>query len=344
MAIVYPHQNASVIPLLELSGSLKVGYGRNLERTVNRYSKVTPVKGRVGTYLRFNPKDAPRLTTRTQKSNWPLGTPRPINSTNGVGFETLPFRTNRDTETVPLDKTVIDTASFPIMKTHSAALAQKIHTRLAYNVCAELTNTANFDATHVATATALAGGVLSGGTTADPRIKNAFDAAARVIQKDTFGAVNWTNLSVLMNPTTAQKLSSTREIREYVMQQASSADYINMKSGEARGVFGLPSVLYGYKVVVEDVWYNGANRGSASEEASPVFPDNTIVVFLNEGDLEVPEGATSFATCHRFVYEEYTMESKTDDWDRMVLMACTMDYDVQIVAPPTGFIITNVFS
>jgi len=343
MAITYPNQANTVIPLLELSGNLMVGYGRNLDKSVNKYSKVTPVKSRVGNYLRFNPKDLARLTTLPQKSHWPLGTPSPTGTANTVGFETLPFRTDREAFPTTLDKTVVDVSSFPIMKTHTSALAQRAHSYLAYRVCAELANTANYDATHTATATALAGGSLAGGTTSDPRIKIALDSASRVIQADTFGAVNWTNLSILLNPMTAQRLGASREIREYVMQQQSSPEYLKMNAGEARGIYGLPSVLYGYKVVVEDIFYNAYNRKNASEGATPVMPDNTIVVFLNEGDLEVPEGATSYATCHRFAYEEYTIETREDSWHRMVDLRVTMDFDVQIVAPPTGYVITAVF-
>lgn len=342
---VYPNQNSTVIPLFELSGDLRVAYGRNLEKSYNRYSKVTPVKSRVGNFMRFNPKDLARLVNLEQDMNWPLGTPAKTGYNNTQGFTSAPFRTDRKQAAVTLDKTVVDVSSFPIMKTHTSALAQKMHTYMAYRICSALTTTANFDASHVFTATTASGtGVLSGGTTADPRIKNAFDYAARIIQADTYGAVNWTNLSVLMNSTTAQKLSSTREIREYVMQQASSRDYIEMKGGEARGIFGLPSVLYGYKVIVEDIFYNPANKNNSGETATPVMPDNTIVVLLNEGDLEVPEGASSFATCHRFAYEEYTLETKDDTWNRLVDMRCVMDFDVQIVAPPTGCIITNIFS
>ncbi len=147
-----------------------------------------------------------------------------------------------------------------------------------------------------------------------------------------------------MNHNTAMLLSSTREIREYLQQQGESLKMIRMGDDNYNAIYGLPDRLYNYKVVVEDAFYSGANRGNASETGTTVFPDNTIVMFLADGDLEVPEGATSFSTCHRFAFEEFGLETKDDSWDRLVHLSAVLDYDVQIVAPPTGCIITNIFS
>ncbi len=348
MAIVYPGLSSTVIPLFELSGNLMVAYGRNQKDIrVNDYSRTTAVKSTVGNYLRFNPKDLARLPNLPQKPHWAPGTPSPTGFHETVGYEVVPFRTSREAFATTLDKRSVDIASFPVMKTHTAKLGQQAMTYVAYRVCTALTTTGNFDATHVFTATTASGtGVLSGGTTADPRIKNAFDYASRIIQKDTFGAVKYGQLSVLMNHNTAMRLSSSREIREYVMQHAEAYKAVRMDPDKNyNAVYGLPDRLYNYKLVVEDSFYNAGNRGAASADvASTVFPDNTIVMFLADGDLEQPEGASSFSTCHRFAYEEFTLETKDDTWNRLVEMRAAMDFDVQIVAPPTGCIITNVFS
>lgn len=344
MAIIYPNGQAStVIPLFELSGNLMVAYGRNQKDfQVNRYSRTTAVKSTVGNYLRFNPKDLVRLPTLPQRPHWAPGTPRPT-SVATLGYEVVPFRTQRENFGTTLDKRSVDVASFPVMKTHTAALGQRAMTYLAYRVCTALSTSGNFDASHVFSATTAGGGFLSGGTTADPRIMQAFNYAARIIQQDTFGAVRYGQLSVLMNHNTALRLAQTRELREYVMQQEGAYKQIRM-DGEFNGVYGLPAKLYNYNVVVEDAFYNPYNQANASEAGTVVFPDNTIVMFLADGDLEQPEGASSFSTCHRFAYEEFTLETKDDTWNRYVEMSAVLDFDVQIVAPPTGCIITGIFS
>ena len=344
---IYPGNASTVIPLFELSGNLMVAYGRNKsDINPNKYSRVTPVKSKVGNYLRFEPKDLVRLTGLEASTNWSPGTPRPTGFDNTLGYTVQPFRVQRKAFGTTLDKESVDIASFPVMKTHTAALGQKAMTHVAYRVSAALSNTANFDATHVFTASTASGtGFLSGGTTADPRIKNAFDYAARLVQKDTFGAVKFGQLSVLMNHVTAQRLGSSREIREYVMQHEKAIDAIRLEKGSVyNALYGLPDRLYGYNVVVEDTFYNAANRANSAETGSTVFPDNTIVMFLADGDLEQPEGASSFSTCHRFAYEEFTMETKDDTWNRLIELSVVLNYDVQIVAPPTGCILTNVFS
>lgn len=339
----YPGSNSTVIPLFELSGNLMVNYGRNLDKSVNRYTRVTPVKSPVGNYLRFNPHDIVRMTALDQSNRWAPGTPRPTGAYNTIGFDVVPFRTDRNARSITLDKRAVDIASFPVMKTHTEALGQWANTYKAYRACLSLTNPANFPSAHTATATAAGGGLWSAGTTASPHIKRSLDFAALQIQRATYGAVQWGQLTVLVNHNTALQMSQSREIREYLMQQANSLALIKLNKSEYNAKYGLPDTLYGFNLVVEDTFYNDVNRGGA-ESAKPVMPDNTAVVLLADGALEQPEGSTSYNTCHIFAYEEMTLETKDDQWNRLVEVSCVMDFDVQIVAPPTGFIITNLFS
>lgn len=352
MAIGYPGVANTVIPLFELSGNLMVAYGRNQKDfAVNKYSRVTPVKSIVGNYLKFNPLDLARFPnlpsspSSAQGPAWPPGTPPQTGFTETYGFETTPFRTQRFQFPITLDKRAVDVASFPIMKTHTAVLGQRAMTHRAWRTCQTLALTSNYASSHVATASSLSGtGFLDGGTTADPRIMTAFNAATRIIMQDTFGSIRYGQISALMNHNTALKLAKSREIREYVMQQEGAIKNVRMDDANYNGVYGLPGVLYNVKIVVEDAFYNPYNRGNSAETGSVVFPDNKIVLFVADGDLEVPEGATSFCTCHSFVFEEFGLETKDDEWDRLVYMRGVMDYDVQIVAPPTGFVITEVFN
>lgn len=346
MAYGLPGGVNTVIPLFELSGELMIAYGRKIDGP-NKYSKITPVKSKVGNYLQFKPQDLARETSLPQSPKWAPGTPRPTGWNNQQSFQVQPFRTTRYCPNpVLLDKESVDIASFPIMKTHTAKLGQDAMTLQAYHVCQAMTTAANFDATHVVAASdaSLAGGFLDVGTTADPNILQAFNGATRIIMRDTMGAVRFGQISALMNQNTALRLSQSRELREYLMQQAGSMGNITLKDKQYNSVYGLPDYLYNVKVHVEDSWYVPYNRGSASEVGTVVFPDNTIVLFVADGDLEVPEGATSFSTCHRFMYEEMNMETKDDTYNRLLEMSVVMNYDVQIVAPATGFIITNVFS
>ncbi len=348
MAVGAPGGSGSYVPTLELSGNLMVHYGRDLKAgAANRVAKVTPVKQRRGAYLQFDPLSIARLTNLPYSTHWPLGGIRPTGHDNKLQFQQQTFSCSRENFNTTLDSTSLDLANWPMLKMHSEILAQRAMTYKAYRVFNTLFTQSLYAATHVVTATTASGaGFLQSGTTADPRIKNAWDYCARLIQQDTNGAVRFGNLSVVMNATTALRLSSSRELREYLMQQAGSLGMITLKDKSFNAVYGLPDVLYGYKVIVDDTFYNANEQNATGATSGPVIPDNQMVVcFTDDGEMEKPDSlAPSFNTIHVFAYEEFTVESTPDPRNRLTYLDVTMDFDVQVVAPPTGVIITNVFS
>lgn len=350
MAYGYPggggNAGNTFIATLDLSGHLLVNYGRNLKQSVNRYSRITPVQKTRGSYLEFNPLDLAQMPNPDTQFEWAPGTPRPSGYDRTRGFRERTFTCARKAFSTTLDKRSVDVANWDVQKTHSEALAQDAMTHRIYRVVAKLTDSTQFPATHVVAAATLNGsGFTDGGTTSDPRIKKTLDAAARVVQQDTMGRVKWGNLSVLINVNTALKWSQTREIREYVMQQPDALKEITLEGGtNYNAAYGLPARLYGFNLVVEDTYYDPYSKFNASQVGTPVYPDNVATIFLAEGDLEKGEGSYSFNTCHVFAYEDMTVETKEDTWNRLVEMSVVMDYDVQIVSPVSGFKITNLFS
>lgn len=349
MAVGAPGGSGSYVPTLELSGNLMVHYGRDLKASaVNRVAKVTPVKQRRGAYLQFDPLSIARLTNLPYSTHWPLGGLRPTGHDNKLLFQQQTFSCSRENFNTTLDTTSLDLANWPMLKMHSEILAQRAMTYKAYRVFTTLFTQSLYAATHVVTATVASGGAgfLQSGTTADNRIKNAFDYAARLIQQDTNGAVRFGNLSVVMNSTTALRLSSSRELREYMMQQPGARDLITLKDKQWNQIYGLPETLYGYRVIVDDTYYNASEQNETGAVPGPVVPDNQIAVcFTDDGEMERPDSlAPSFNTVHLFAFEEFTVEATPDQRNRLTFLDVVMDFDVQVVAPPTGVIITNVFS
>lgn len=347
MATGYPGNINTYVPTLELSGNLMVGFSRNVsDFPLNKYITVTPTKLPFGEYLYFNPLDLGRLRNAPNGNKWAAGQLRPTGFHNNLGFQVKNFRAIRYNHSITLDQLAVDVANWPIQKTHSEALGQEAMTERAYQVCNVLTDSTQYASSHVVTASALAGGFLDGGTTSDPRIYKALSGASVLIQKDTMGRVRQGDLFALMNNNTALKLSRSREIREYVMQQQNSRGMIAFKSNEGSWLnrYGLPEDLYSYPVVVEDTYYNGANRGNASEAGTVVFPDNTILVGVRKGGLESTEGAASYSTCHLFIYEDMVVEAHQDVRNRLLYMDVVDHYIPQIVAPVSAVLIQNVFS
>lgn len=345
MATGYPGNVNTYIPTLELSGNLMVSFSRNTaDFPLNKYVTITPTKLPFGSYLYFNPLDLGRLRNAPVGNNWAPGTMRPTGFHNTLGFQEKYFRAKRYNHSTTLDQLAVDVANWPIQKSHTEALGQEAMTNRAYQVCSVLSNTATYAASHVKTASSLAGGFLDGGTTSDPRIYKALSGASQIVQQDSMGRVRQGDMFCLMNHNTAIKLGRSREIREYVMQAQNSRGMISFKGEQWLNRYGLPEDLYSYPSVVEDTMDNLFNRGNASEAGAPVFPDNTILVGVRKGGLEGSEGAASYSTCHMFVYEDMTVEAHQDPRNRLIYLDVVDHYAVEPVAPVTAVLITNVFS
>lgn len=347
MTVGYVGKNDTYIPTLDLSGNLMVGFSRNVKKyPINRYVSLTPVKKTRGAYLYFQPTDNARLPNLPQHNRWAAGSNRPASNASLRGFEEKTFTTERYSYTTELDQQAIDLANWPVLKRHTEELAKDAMVARAYRAATKMFDSTQYPASNVVRADALASGYLDGGSAADPRIFQAFSGADLLIQNATGGRVTPGELSVLMNHNTAVKLARSREIREYVMQQEGAYKQITMEKDSFNGAYHLPDVLYRHNVVVESLQYNPNPKGSAADTFTPVVPDNSILVFLREGDLESEEGEASYSTCHVFVYgpDDLNVEVWPDNKHRKVEITVTDQTAEAIVAPVTAVLITNVFT
>lgn len=360
MAFTVPGNQNTFVPSTELSGNLMVGWGRNVDKfPVNKIVRLRTVTKTTGLYTYFNPLDYARMSAygtatdgQTPQFDWAPGTLAPTGFTNTIGFEYRSYTTRRKAYPCNLDLQGEQQASWPVLKTNTEAAAQLAMTDRALEVSAAISNSANYPSTHVATATALAGGFLSAGTPTDPKIKKALFALALVIQKDSVGNVRWRNLTVVMNPNTAMLLSESQEVHTLMKESRYALPLLTQSEKSTGGVepvnfaYGLPDYLYGFRVVVEDTTFNPSNRGATGEAQAFVFPDNVIAIVAREEDFEAAEGANSYSTCHLFVYgpDDMKVESETDTWNRIIKMRVVDNRQALIVAGVTGALITNVFS
>lgn len=346
--------NDTYVPTFELSGNLLVSFSRNVKKyNVNRYSKLVPVQKKRGAYIYIPPQDMVRLaavnTTTPAKSGykWAPGQPRPRGTHNTLGFLTYTFTTERYAFTMDLDNLGIEQANWPILKAHTEGLAQIAMTHRAWLVCQTLFDSTQYPSANVvANGTASGGGgPLYGGTTSDPRIKKAVDQACLTITAATAGRVRQGEISVLLNNYTAAKLSQSREIREYVMQQENSEEYIALKKVKPN-TFGLPPYLYGCEVIVEDMYFDTNNRSGSqtlvdADTTVQIVGNNKILFLVRTEDLEGAEGASDFSTATTFLYEDMKVQSKSDDWDRVTSLGVVDDFDQKITAPGTGYLIQD---
>lgn len=341
-----PNGVNTLIPLFEASGHLQIQYSRNPKSLrLNTYTAQIAAPSARGAYLEFNPNDAIRKQSRAK---WAYGTPAAAGFENQQGFEQKNFFCERYQFPTTLDKFAVDIANFDVQKIHSSKLALQAGINRTEVALAAITNTANYPAANVATATSLAGGFLDGGTTADPRIFKALTGAAKQIQIATGGraGVAGAKFGVLMSINTALRLSYSREIREYVMQNPESLKLVTGDNEEYMdsASYMLPNKLYKFETVVEDSFINTGNPDSALDLNTSQMPDNVMVVYVRTKGFNKEYGEADFSTFTQFVHEDMTVEMKTDDWDRMIYLRVVDNFDFKITSNRSGFVITNVYA
>lgn len=341
-----PNGLNTLIPLFEASGHLQIKYSRNPKSMrLNKYTRQTAAPLARGAYLEFNPNDNARLLS---SHKWPLGTPASAGFENQQGFQQKNFVCERYAYATTLDKFSVDIGNFDVQKVHTEKLARQAMMKRTAVALAKITDTAQYPAANVVTATSLASGFLDAGTTSDPRIFKALTKAAQLIQVATAGAAGQAGakFGVLMSVNTALRLSYSREIREYVMQNPES---LKLVTGENEtfmdsASYMLPNKLYKFETVVEDSYVNTGNPDSALDVNTSQMPDNVLIVYVVDGGFSKEYMEGDFSTFTQFVYEDMTVESKTDDWDRMVYLRVVDFFDVQVTSPKSGVVITAVYA
>lgn len=347
MAYSFPSGTNTFIPSFDTTGRLIVDFSRNVKSfKVNNYITLTPVKQDVGYYARMDTSNVMRiLGVNAASAAWADGSQRPVGTYNARPFEFEPYRTQRFCETIQLGYKAVEQAAFDVKNVNMNSLAQRQMTRRTLLTNNVMLDSTQYDSTHVATATALGGGFFSAGSVASPYIQAAVMAAANIIQKDTGGSVMYQNMTLVFNPITADKMARSAEIRDYLARSPAALAQVRGAVPGQNAVWGLPDQLYGIAVVVEDAVYNSSEIGNATQTVNYTFSDNYAVLMIRRGkDLVDVASTTNFSTMHIMAYQEMNTETFDDTINRLHTLAITDDYVPIMVAPASGFLITNLFS
>jgi hypothetical protein len=151
-------------------------------------------------------------------------------------------------------------------------------------------------------------------------------------------------LQLVLAPELAIAIAPTDEIRNYVKSQASAPQILMQGLGPGTnlgyGGYGLPEMLYGVKVVVEDAVVVTTPIGEAQVQ-SRIFPNTVATLVSRVGELVDAVSTELFSTITMFEKENMTVESKTEQWDRLTEGSVTDDFDLQLTAPTSGYCITG---
>lgn len=353
----YPGGYNTFVPSFDASGKLVVAFSRNpKDFPLNRWITLTPVKRSQGYFLQVTAEEAARIINSDLADFvWADGNDAPTGLWGDESFNFVPFNTTRYNYAFRIGYKAEQQADWKILAMYAAFKAQQAMTARAVACINTALNSANYDASHVSTATALGGGFWSAGTgtgsggTGNPYIKKSLLTAAQKIQIDTNGAVKRSDLVLAIDPTLAAAMSESGEIMDFIKQSPVAMAQVRGDVESQNGLWGLPDTLYGIKLVVEDT-VRVTSRKLATRAAKYAFVDssgvagNTALLCARPGQLVSEAAGPSFGTIHIFSYEEMTVEQRDDPDNRRIAGRVVDDFGVNVVAPATGYLITHCLS
>ncbi len=344
MTAVYPSAFNTFIRDHDASNKMVVDFARNINKfAVNKYCQVIPAKKVAGYYLQMTIEEAGRIL-QTDLANfvWMDGQPAPEGNEGLEKFEYKPFTCTRYAYPFNLGDLTIDQASWNILAQHSSIKSRQAMTARTQLVVTQLTTSGNYAANHRLAVAAITGntGSWAQSTTARQDIKRSLTTGANVILKDTLSAIELDDLMLVINPEMAAELAQTQEIVDYIK---GSPEALAQVKGELPGdnsMYGLPSKLYGFPIVVEKTVKVTTKKG-ATTARSFIFPKATPVMVARPGALVGVADAPNFSTVCLFAQEEMTVETLRDAQNRRTMARVVETVAAKMVAPVSGIYFTG---
>jgi len=324
------------------SGALLVEYSRNpASFAVNKYAQVVPVKASSGWFFRINPVDAIRVIG-TNNFVWPEGSDAPVGKNEQV--EPVQYTTTRYAYPFQFSTKTAGQAAWDIVASHARQKAQLAMTDRARAAIAVLTTSGNYPSTNYsATAGAISGGgSWTSSSTSQNYIQNTIRGVAKQISFATGGQVTPKDLNLVINPTLAGQMAVTAEVQAYLVNNVNTLGYL--RGDQTFDTWGLPSNLFGVNIVVEDTVRNSVVQGAATQTTGFVLGDAQAVFTTRKGGLVGMAGQPTFNTIQINAYEDMTVESMEDTWNRTVKGRVVQDIAPVLAAPLSGFYIASVAS
>lgn len=196
------------------------------------------------------------------------------------------------------------------------------------------------------------------GTPEDPVIKKTLLELAERITLGTNGVVgDYENpddvgLILLLSPQAARRMATTPEIHAIYKESTYTEKLVSRAGVNPNAVWGLPEMLYGYKVVVEnavrvsespqDDDTLASTSGGASAPRRFVKSFDSAVILSQEGvDGEI--GAPNYSTVQRyFVEKEIAVEIFDDSKHQYTDGHVVRHGTTHLAAPATGFLVTDI--
>jgi hypothetical protein len=368
VAYAYPSGYNTWVPSWEATGQV-IALIRNPNKfAINNYVAFRPANKQVGLYLEFD-LDHPARSLTLDQMVWPEGTERPTGEHNLAGFEYKEYRTIRRDLAVTLGNMTIAQTDWPILAYHSGVIMQQGMTALTRQVLSVLDTSGNYGS-NTDTATNLGSGAgkfeLANTVAGDANFNNirkVFNNVAIQILKQTNSMVRKENLWAIVSPDAARIMSQAHEITDYLKQSPYAMAQVRGDLPNRNVLFGLPEMLYGINLQVEDTVYVSSQKGATVARTFAKAQDGIIFVSKMDdlpgdqvGDVPVP----NFSTFQVFYYNDQlkdapvaargngrgllSVETWEDVRNKRTEAHVTWNTAEKLVAPTTGYYVQDAFS
>lgn len=335
MSYVFPGGSNVYVPSFEATGMV-VNFVRDPSTFhLNDYAGVRKVDKDSGYYLSLKSEEAARIiNSNGEDQAWYDGSEARTGETDTESHQFSSYNCKRYQYPFTLGYKAVQQAAWDIIGEHAKIAAQKAMTLRTIRTLNAL-KTALWGL-NTNTATALGGGKWNVATTSTPYIRIGLGAAVQKVIRSTNGAVRLKDLSLVISPALAYDMSATDEIANYV--KSSPFSYGSLTYDENFQVYGLPSILYGVKLIVEDTVQVTTKKGATRSDSFGLAATDAYLVAK-----DVNAGATSpFNTLTIFEYESFTTEVLDEPKNRRTLGRVVEDSAEVVTAPASGFYISAV--
>ena len=321
------------------TGQIQVEFTRSVNRfPITQYSQIVPVQQMSGYYLKIDEEETARVVN-TQDLQWPLGEDRPTGINSDLDW--TQFTTQRFQSSFAIPQETARQAAWDVVATHARIQAAKMMTLRSYRMATLLTTAGNWTSgtNYFANGSALVSGasIASG-----DGVQTLIRAAIEKIVQNTVGVVSSKDIILIVNPTTARIMATNDGVREYVKNTPHALNFL--KGDDTFAAYGLPQTLFGLGgVVVDDTVRVTTRKGNSSPSRGFFYGDSSApgMVFVSRPGGLVGNEGPSFSTATVFAYEDMTVETLDDPWNRRVRGSVTDNSAVVLTAPLSGLYIAD---
>lgn len=342
---VLPGGMNTFIPNHEATGNLVINFSRNPNKfALNRYAQIVPVKQTIGYYMNITVEEAGRIVD-SDLSNlaWPDGNDAPTGEDGTEYFNFLQYICQRIAPTFRLGEMGVQQATWDVVAQHAAIKAQQAMTARTQRAMNQVQDSSKWG-THTSAVSSISGntGNWLQSTTARQDIKRSLNFAAESILDDTLGAVEPSEISLVIGSGMAKSLAETQEIVDYIKGSPMALAQIRGELPSRNAIYGIPDTLYGFPVEV-DITRKVTSRKGATRAATSVLDNTKPFMCSRPGGMVGVAGAPSFSTISIFVWEKNDMlvETKNDTDNKRVVGRVVDTAAAVVTAPASGYLFTS---